>query len=94
MTEAQSKRPGRNEPCHCGSGKKYKHCCLQKDEEAAWAAQAAREQEASAAQPAAPAEDQPSTRTPPPPRAAGQPWKRAVQRTRGAQRINTPRKAG
>lgn len=19
---------GRNEPCHCGSGKKYKHCCL------------------------------------------------------------------
>ena len=18
--------PGRNEPCHCGSGKKYKHC--------------------------------------------------------------------
>lgn len=22
---------GRNEPCHCGSGKKFKHCCLQKD---------------------------------------------------------------
>ncbi len=20
------KRPGRNEPCFCGSGKKYKHC--------------------------------------------------------------------
>jgi uncharacterized protein YecA (UPF0149 family) len=20
--------PGRNEPCFCGSGKKYKHCCL------------------------------------------------------------------
>ncbi|MFV1985613.1 MAG: SEC-C metal-binding domain-containing protein, partial [Thiohalomonadales bacterium] len=19
---------GRNEPCHCGSGKKYKKCCL------------------------------------------------------------------
>lgn len=19
---------GRNEPCHCGSGKKFKHCCL------------------------------------------------------------------
>lgn len=19
---------GRNDPCHCGSGKKYKHCCL------------------------------------------------------------------
>ncbi len=23
---------GRNEPCHCGSGKKYKKCCLAKDE--------------------------------------------------------------
>ena len=21
----------RNEKCHCGSGKKYKNCCLQKD---------------------------------------------------------------
>ena len=24
---------GRNDPCHCGSGKKYKKCCLSKDEE-------------------------------------------------------------
>ena len=24
---------GRNEPCHCGSGKKYKKCCLSKDKE-------------------------------------------------------------
>jgi len=23
----------RNEPCHCGSGRKYKKCCLRKDEE-------------------------------------------------------------
>ncbi|MEE1014229.1 MAG: preprotein translocase subunit SecA [Clostridia bacterium] len=23
---------GRNDPCPCGSGKKYKHCCLEKDE--------------------------------------------------------------
>jgi len=22
---------GRNDPCHCGSGKKYKHCCYNKD---------------------------------------------------------------
>jgi len=22
--------PGRNEPCYCGSGKKYKKCCLPK----------------------------------------------------------------
>ena len=23
---------GRNDPCHCGSGKKYKKCCLAKDD--------------------------------------------------------------
>jgi hypothetical protein len=26
--------PGRNDPCHCGSGKKYKKCCQEKDAEA------------------------------------------------------------
>lgn len=26
--------PGRNDPCHCGSGQKYKKCCLFKDREA------------------------------------------------------------
>lgn len=26
-------KTGRNDPCHCGSGKKYKRCCLRKDEE-------------------------------------------------------------
>ena len=24
-------KPGRNDPCHCGSGNKYKKCCLAKD---------------------------------------------------------------
>lgn len=28
-------RPGRNDPCPCGSGKKYKHCCLNADRAAA-----------------------------------------------------------
>lgn len=23
---------GRNDPCHCGSGKKYKKCCFPKEE--------------------------------------------------------------
>ena len=23
-------RPGRNDPCSCGSGKKFKHCCASK----------------------------------------------------------------
>ncbi len=26
-TKLAEKKIGRNEPCHCGSGKKYKHCC-------------------------------------------------------------------
>ena len=25
-------KPGRNDPCHCGSGNKYKRCCLPKEE--------------------------------------------------------------
>ncbi len=28
-------KPGRNEPCWCGSGKKYKHCHMQEDQQAA-----------------------------------------------------------
>ncbi len=27
---AEKKEPGRNDPCPCGSGKKYKQCCLKK----------------------------------------------------------------
>jgi len=29
---ARSQRPGRNDPCYCGSGKKYKKCHLEHDE--------------------------------------------------------------
>ncbi|SHE55262.1 SEC-C motif-containing protein [Fodinibius roseus] len=25
-------QPDRNDPCHCGSGKKYKNCCLDKND--------------------------------------------------------------
>lgn len=32
---------GRNDPCHCGSGKKYKQCHLDQDEAAAREARAA-----------------------------------------------------
>ena len=31
QSESEGKKLGRNEPCHCGSGKKYKKCCLDKD---------------------------------------------------------------
>ena len=27
------RRPGRNDPCPCGSGKKFKKCCLVKEKE-------------------------------------------------------------
>jgi uncharacterized protein YecA (UPF0149 family) len=26
-------KPGRNDPCPCGSGKKFKKCCMEKEEE-------------------------------------------------------------
>jgi len=29
-TYRAEKKPGRNEPCYCGSGKKYKKCCIGK----------------------------------------------------------------
>jgi preprotein translocase subunit SecA len=28
-----AKKTGRNDPCPCGSGKKYKICCMKKDVE-------------------------------------------------------------
>jgi tetratricopeptide (TPR) repeat protein len=34
-------KTGRNDPCPCGSGKKYKQCCLRKEEEAEREAMAA-----------------------------------------------------
>jgi hypothetical protein len=34
LTDIPLEKIGRNEPCPCGSGKKYKHCCLEKHEAA------------------------------------------------------------
>lgn len=33
----KNKNIGRNEHCHCGSGRKYKKCCLIKDENSRFA---------------------------------------------------------
>ncbi len=52
VTLGKMAKTGRNEPCPCGSGKKYKQCCLAKDEAAARAARPA--------QPAAPPARRPS----------------------------------
>ncbi len=84
--------PGRNEPCHCGSGRKYKQCCLSKDESAARDARAQADAaapvqaapEAVGAAPAAPRQGHKSH----------QPWKSGSQNTRGFQKFSAPRKVG
>jgi hypothetical protein len=48
---------GRNDPCHCGSGQKYKKCHLEKDE-AARSAELAAAAAAAAAKAAAAAEEE------------------------------------
>jgi SEC-C motif len=35
ITHLEKERPQRNDPCHCGSGRKYKQCCIEADERAA-----------------------------------------------------------
>jgi len=88
-------RPGRNEPCHCGSGRKYKQCCLEKDNAAA---SAARKAAAEAVQQSAAGSEAPDAATVKTPRSLKrqneQPWKAAAN-TRGfGNRTRTPRKAG
>jgi hypothetical protein len=81
---------GRNDPCHCGSGKKYKQCCLGKDEAAAreTRAKAAAEAPAPEASPAkAPAQAAARHQT-------NQPWKANQKNTKGFQRFSAPRKVG
>ena len=90
--DATAERPRRNDPCHCGSGRKYKQCCLDKDEAALRAARVA----AAGQEPAAPAGDAPAPATAPaaPRHATHQPWKKGTTNTRGFQRMSTPRKVG
>ena len=88
MTKAAVARPGRNEPCRCGSGRKYKQCCLDKDEAKARAAYAKAVAEAPEPSPdAAPA----PRRTPK--HNTQQPWKATSTRS-PHQRVRTPRKVG
>ena len=84
--------PGRNEPCHCGSGKKYKQCCLDKDEAAA---REGRANTGAAASSGDSAEPERTAATPRPARPnTQQPWKRSGQNTRGFQKHSAPRKVG
>ena len=80
---------GRNDPCHCGSGKKYKQCCLGKDEEKARAARAkaATEAPVPTAEDATPAHAGPKHKT-------RQPWKKSATNTHGFGKTSLPRKVG
>ena len=91
MTAPPSPRPGRNEPCYCGSGKKYKHCCLPKDEARQAKARAKAAKEA-AAQPAE-SEAPPSTPTRAPKTETHQPWRATTSRG-FIPRTRSPRKVG
>jgi len=89
MTTSTAARPGRNEFCRCGSGRKYKHCCLAKDDKQAAAARATSLADA----PAQSSEDVTSISKPAPRPRTDQPWKGSA--TRGfVPRSRTPRKVG
>ncbi len=82
---------GRNDPCHCGSGKKYKQCHLAADEAKA----RAEREKAQAAAPAPAAEGGTSTAPPGPPRhKTRQPWKKTATNTQGFGKTSLPRKVG
>ena len=68
---------GRNDPCHCGSGKKYKACHLEQDEAAA---REARDKEAAAR----PAPEAPADK---PKHTTKQPWRKGAEDRGGA--VNT-----
>ena len=89
MPAQTTARPGRNEPCHCGSGRKYKQCCLAKDEAAATKARA----DAAARQDATPAEATAAAPKRPPKPQTHQPWKATTSRG-FIPKARTPRKVG
>ena len=85
-----SATPGRNDPCHCGSGKKYKQCHLAADEAKERAARAKAEAEAPA-----PATDAAAPAPGGPPRhKTRQPWKKTATNTHGFGKTSLPRKVG
>jgi hypothetical protein len=81
---------GRNDPCHCGSGKKYKQCHLGADEAKS------REERAKAAEeaPAPEAAAAPAPSTSGPKHQTRQPWKKAATNTHGFGKTSLPRKVG
>lgn len=90
MANEGSDRPGRNDPCHCGSGRKYKRCCLEEDERKLSAARA--EAIEAAASETSDASEERAPKRPPKPQTQ-QPWKNAT--SKGFAPANRmPRKVG
>jgi hypothetical protein len=99
---------GRNEKCPCGSGRKYKQCCLRKDEEKARkarekaAAKAEKEAEkvrrdAEKSGEKADEKDAAAGDAAAPgrgPKQTYQPWKKSATNTHAFQKVTTPRKVG
>jgi hypothetical protein len=101
------KTVGRNDPCPCGSGRKYKHCCLAKDEAALRDARAKEAKKAAKAEAKPnPAEEETREEAHGAPRDAraghhqppgsrpDQPWKRSAGNTHPSQRKGMHRKIG
>lgn len=82
---------GRNEPCPCGSGKKYKQCHLGADEAKDREARAKATAAAPAAESDGDAAPAPSARPKHPTR---QPWKKTATNTQGFGKTSLPRKVG
>ena len=93
MPDKSQPRPGRNEPCHCGSCRKYKHCCLEKDEKKASAARAKAAAAAEAPEPTADADAAAAKPKRAPKPESNQPW-RATTNRGYIPRARTPRKVG
>ena len=97
METAAQKALSRNDPCHCGSGKKYKQCHLDEDEAAAREARAKVAAKTPEPAPAAPdAALGHSAKGARPKLPTGQPWRRgaAAANTKGFQRTSGTRKVG
>ena len=90
MPEETKETPGRNDPCHCGKGRKYKQCCLEKDEAARRKAQAPGDQPATGGGSASADAPKPG---PSSKKQTQQPWK-GPRNTKGFQKLTTPRRSG
>lgn len=108
LTSTEQTQVGRNDKCPCGSGRKYKQCCLPKDEEKARlarekvAAKDAKEAEAArkAAETSGETGDKDAAasgatvqKKPRQPQ-THQPWKKSATNTHAFHKVSTPRKVG